>query len=528
MRLYRLVVPVALLAACSGGGSTPPPPSVGDFQLSLSSESLTLSAGSASLQVSLSRSGGLEAPVTLSLVRIPSSLKLNGSFSPNPVALDSTLTLSPGSGLAPGSYTLLVRGRAEVAGQQLQREAEFTLVVPPPSTLTVSGQVRNRFGRPLAGVPVCSGSRCVNTDAQGRFTHTGMTAPYSLTVRPIGSQEHTFVGLERPDPLLLLYSSAGAPSEQSANLSGNLVAGSGVTLPNPANTVAQVVFAAPSAKLTQFVPPSDNLAALFPGQVPSYSLKAVWYGNASVGGRLHALQWRHVPGVPGTPQQFLAYGSRPASLSAGVSQTLNLGLSPIETGALSVELKNLGLLTLRSRQLYVNLEARSLFLVASETAGSPLSLAWPTPVIPGKSLTFAAYADASDGRSSSLQVSGLGPYAVLEASLATPPVLLSPGSGQSNVSPGASLSWNRPAQSISLLILSAPGQPTRTFYTQGDALTPGLQAGTSYSWLVQVVGPFADMNEFTGPRWLEGYPSFGWDETFFQANSPLRTFSTSP
>lgn len=531
MRLYWLLIPFAAwLAACGGGGSTPPPPSVGDFQIGLSSDTLTLSAGaSGSLQVVLTRSGGLEAPIALGLVRIPSSLAVSGSFSPNPSNPDSsTLSLSAGSGLAPGEYTLLVRGRAEAGGQLLQREAEIRLVVPGPTGITVTGEVRNRFGSPLVNVPVCRGSRCVNTNAQGRFTHTGVSVPYTLTVRPASTQEHTFVGLERPDPLLLLFSSIGAPSERSANLNGTLMANSGVTLPNPSNTVAQVVFGAPSAKLTQFVPPGNNLAALFPSQGPAYGLTAVWYGDASVDGRVYALQWRHAPGAPGTPQEFLAFGSRTTSLSAGSSATLNLVLSPIQTGALSVEVKNLGLLTLRSRQLYVNLEARSLFLVASETASSPASLSWPTPIIPGKTLTFAAYADASDGRSSSLQLSGLGPSAALEASLATPPVPISPGSNQSNVSPSASLSWNRPTQSISLLTLSAPGQPTRTFYTQGDSLAPGLQSATNYSWLVRVVGPFADMNAFTSPAWAEGYPTFGWDVSFFQANSPLRSFSTSP
>ncbi|MDW8426693.1 MAG: hypothetical protein RMK51_12230 [Meiothermus sp.] len=186
---------------------------------------------SASGQVTLERTGSFSGPVSLSLVRIPSSLAVNGGFNPNPLENQSTLT--PAASLAAGQYTLLVRAQASFGGHTLTRERALTLNVSASSQINLTGQVRNLFGLPLSGVEVCLGSRCANTDAQGRFGFTEVRPPYSLRVRPAATQEHTFVGLTRPDPVLLLFSGIGAPGEQSASLSGNLSPSGGPDLPQP-------------------------------------------------------------------------------------------------------------------------------------------------------------------------------------------------------------------------------------------------------------------------------------------------------
>ncbi|MBO1438416.1 hypothetical protein [Meiothermus sp. CFH 77666] len=529
---YRLLS-LLLIAGCAGGNPTPPPPPVvGDFQIALSNGTLNLEAGTTgSLEVTLEKTGGFSAEVQLSLVRVPSTLGVNASFSQNPIQSSSTLTLNPSSGLAPGEYTLLVRATANVSGQVLKRERTLNLGVSASSQISVSGQAKNRFGQPLANVPVCQGSRCVNTDAEGRFSLSGVRPPYDLTVRPAATQEHTFLGLSRPDPLLLLFTSqGGAPAEQTASLSGTLLpqSGSGITFPNPSNTGVQVVFGAPQARLTQFVPPGYNLQALFPGQGPAYTLSTAWNGTGSVQGRVYALQWRHAAGAPGTPEAFLAYGSRVVSLDPGESVSLNVGVAPISTGALSVNLTNPSGLTLRSRQLYVNLEARSLFLVASNNAESPLNLSWATPVIPGKTLTFAAYADAPDGRTLSFQQNGLGPNGLINLNLPVAPNPLSPGQNQSGLSLNTPLQWSRPATSICLLFLSSAGQPTRTFYTDRTTVVPGLEANRTYTWGLTCYGPFANIDAFATDSWPLGYPAFGWDTTFFSATTPARSFSTAP
>ncbi|GIW36687.1 MAG: hypothetical protein KatS3mg073_0832 [Meiothermus sp.] len=529
---YRLLS-LLLIAGCAGGNPTPPsPPVVGDFQIALSTGTLNLEAGTTgSLEVTLEKTGGFDAEVQLSLVRVPSTLGVSASFSQNPIQSSSTLTLNPSGELAAGDYTLLVRATASVNGQVLKRERTLTLGVSASDQITVSGQAKNRFGQPLVGVPVCRSGQCVNTDAEGRFSLSGVRPPYDLTVRPAATQEHTFLGLSRPNPLLLLFTSlGGAPAEQTASLSGSLLpqSGSGITFPNPANTGVQVVFGAPQARPTQFVPPGHNLQALFPDQGPAYTLSTAWNGSGSVQGRVYALQWKYVPGLPGTPEAFLAYGSRVVSLDPGESASLNVAVAPISTGALSVNLTNPSGLTLRSRQLYVNLEARSLFLIASNNAESPLNLSWATPVIPGKTLTFAAYADAPDGRTLSFQQNGLGPSGFIDRVLPVAPGLSSPNHNQSGLPLNTPLQWSRPADSTCLLFLSSAGQPTRTFYTDRTTVVPGLEANRTYNWFVQCYGPFDNINAFASPAWAGGYPAFGWDMSFFQTNSVLRSFSTAP
>lgn len=268
---YRLLS-LLLIAGCAGGNPTPPPPPVvGDFQIALSTGTLNLEAGTTgSLEVTLEKTGGFDAEVQLSLVRVPSTLGVSASFSQNPIQSSSTLTLNPSGELAAGEYTLLVRATASVGGQVLKRERPLTLGVSASGQITVSGQARNRFGQPLAGVPVCRGSRCVNTDAEGRFSLSGVRPPYDLTVRPAATQEHTFLGLSRPDPLLLLFTSlGGAPAEQTASLSGTLLpqSGSGITFPNPANTGVQVVFGAPRPSRPSLCPPVTTCRPSFPARV---------------------------------------------------------------------------------------------------------------------------------------------------------------------------------------------------------------------------------------------------------------------
>jgi subtilisin family serine protease len=118
----------------SFGGSTssvltqtvtaPPSP---DF--SLSATSVTVQQGSSGTStVAITPSGGFNSGVNLSLSGNPSGV--SGSFSPNPATTSSTLTLTVGSSVPAGSYTLTVTGTSG----SLTHTTTLTLTVsaPPP------------------------------------------------------------------------------------------------------------------------------------------------------------------------------------------------------------------------------------------------------------------------------------------------------------------------------------------------------------------------------------------------------------
>lgn len=132
-----LVDPVRALQAAGGGGSGPGP--TPDFSLQLSPASLTLTPGqNAQVNVAVVASGGFNGAVSLSLSGAPAGV--TGSFNPNPTTSSSTLSLSVGQGIAPGNYTLSIRG----SSGGLTREASLTLSIttqppPPPPPATIAG-----------------------------------------------------------------------------------------------------------------------------------------------------------------------------------------------------------------------------------------------------------------------------------------------------------------------------------------------------------------------------------------------------
>jgi hypothetical protein len=87
------------------GGSPPPP----DFSLSASPAGRTVRRGnSTTYALAINRSGGFAAPVSLSVTGLPGGA--TGTFSPNPGADSSTLSVRTTSSTPTGNYALTVRG----------------------------------------------------------------------------------------------------------------------------------------------------------------------------------------------------------------------------------------------------------------------------------------------------------------------------------------------------------------------------------------------------------------------------------
>jgi uncharacterized membrane protein len=157
---------------------TPPP----DFTLSLNPTSLTLQPGqSGTTTLTITPQGGFTGTVSLSLVGAPSGVTL----SPTSVnvtgsnAVSQNLTLSVGSGVAPGTYTLQVRATSG----SLTKTANLSLTVTPPPDFTLSLNPTS-----LTLQPGQSGTTTLTITPQGGFTGTVslslVGAPSGVTLSP--------------------------------------------------------------------------------------------------------------------------------------------------------------------------------------------------------------------------------------------------------------------------------------------------------------------------------------------------------
>jgi hypothetical protein len=102
----------------------PAPPPAGDFALSVSPGSRTVArGGSTTYTVTVARSGGYADPVSLSVRGLPAGA--TASFSPNPAAASSTLSVRTSNSTPVGTYPLTLTG----TGGSLTRTAGASLQV---------------------------------------------------------------------------------------------------------------------------------------------------------------------------------------------------------------------------------------------------------------------------------------------------------------------------------------------------------------------------------------------------------------
>jgi len=156
--------------------NAPPPRSL---ELSASPNALSLNTGTqASVTITLYRRNFTE-PVSLSVSGQPSGT--TPSFSHNPAAGNNT-TLTIPAGSTPGSYSLLVRGSANVGGQTIEAETRIALTVrqpptnPPPSQ-NIQG-TRIYFDAVLSESPTLSLQPDFNPLV---ISQSGTQAPYTRT-----------------------------------------------------------------------------------------------------------------------------------------------------------------------------------------------------------------------------------------------------------------------------------------------------------------------------------------------------------
>ena len=515
-----LVFTTSLLAACSGGGGTPAPaPESGTFSLLLTTSTVTVASGSStSVNVTVVPTGGFNKSVTFGTASKPSDL--GASFSPPNSPTTTTLTLDA-STLAAGTYDFFVKGSATVNGAAVSDTKALQLVVTSPPGMTLSGQVRNAFGVPLADATVtfrrpATPLRTATTDANGHFSFSDVRAPYSLTIAPNGtSTTHSFEGLTRPDPTLVLFGVAGgAPLQAKATVSGTL---SGAIFPVPASHVVGIAFANTSD--------GKGAVGLGAGSAANYGFEASWSGGSTTAGTLHALYGKVSPASPTLFDSFSGYATRGVNLSNGLTaggQNMTFqALGAAQNSAISAVVAAPAATTVTNKRVFLSLGPKS-FLLIGVDATPNLTNTYRTPVIPGKTLGIVV--DAKQGeRSVTLQKTGLQPNEVVNVSLPNPVALAAPANGATNVAKNTTLSWSAVPNSVYLLLL-----PNKVVYTSGTSYAAALGANTTYTWTAVSAGPFASLDDFAGTTWAAGYPVPGDDATYTVTSAETRSFKTAP
>jgi uncharacterized membrane protein len=175
-----------LLGACSGPSSNHPPP---DFTISINPTNLTVQQGSSgTTTLTITPQNGFTGTVALSLVDgngnpvpgitlAPTSVNLAGS---SPVS--QNLTVSVGSSVAPGTYSLQVRATSG----SLTKTTGLSLTVTAPAT---------DFSMVLESNTL---TLAPGDTAYVRLSVTGSGGTLSLSL--VDSNNNPFSGLTRPPP----------------------------------------------------------------------------------------------------------------------------------------------------------------------------------------------------------------------------------------------------------------------------------------------------------------------------------------
>lgn len=104
------------------------------FNLTANPSSVKLNpGGSANVTISITRSGGFNSNVTLSLVGAP--LGVSATFTPNPASTSANMTLNVGNNTPTGVYSIGVQG----SGGGVTRQTSVSLIVGGASSPTISG-----------------------------------------------------------------------------------------------------------------------------------------------------------------------------------------------------------------------------------------------------------------------------------------------------------------------------------------------------------------------------------------------------
>jgi hypothetical protein len=488
----------------SGGGS---------FALNATPTSINVPiASSGVVTISIDRTGSV-GDVMLRAQNLPTGI--TATFATNPVpagtsASDVTFTVAPGT--PAGSSNVTIVGAA--GGNE-----KTVIVTVNAQTITVSGTIRGA----REGVTVrIAGKAAITSGTDGVFTFTDVSPPYDIyTFGTTGLGTSTtptvfyYQGLTRPDPiinapqLLLIALPLRSTGTITGTKSGNTDAVNPVT----------VVW--------------DTGGTQTVAATAAYSFTASWPRAPTRMGTLFGFQFSRK--VTGAPDAFTGYGSLNATVSEGMTSTVNLAMPAPATAALTGTISSPSGFPTPTITLNQQVGTTSLQLWTATTTAADATI----PLVSaGKAALFATA--TLDGATTSFVHPGLAAATTITFDLPSPSLLMAPLNAAVNVTATTPFMWSAAATTVYEVTLATTATmgTARARYQLYTTSTTGtipvvpelaLPSNQSFTWNVNGYGPNSNINDAASEAGLESVSSVDFDGArHWRTNSTDRTFTTAP
>jgi hypothetical protein len=370
--------------------------------------------------------------------------------------------------------------------------------------INVKGTIYNKYDVPFPAVNVRIGSTVTQTAADGSFEIDGVSLPYDLDVWTTTTSQGTVVahyaGLTRPDPAAHLFIYIPPPHRSTIDVT--------FPAPLPSDEVANCQFANPARSVRMG---AGNGSA--PGGASTFSMQVSWYTDGtSISGTLSCLTYKQ-----GTldPTRYGSFASAPVTLTDAATASVNLALTPVTAGTLTVHVADGGATNVRvSGDLLI--AGGTVHPITSPSGGPTNPVALVIPQISGATVHLIANGGTPNGQVYS-ERGGSPTAGSVDMTLPPPIILTSPADDATMVDTATALSWSAPAGTVVFLQLStlAAGAADYNIYAaQGAVTIPDLAAqgvplpsGAVYDWTLYSLNLAASVDTVASP----GYPCVAID-----------------